>query len=128
MAVLTQQIQWLEQQRNILEQAQRQLQQQSTNHALALQEQQLVFKTLQDKHDKMATDYHKTIDALNDLKANAHHWEIKFEKAQGRIKTLEQSLKKAEDNVTLLQDKNLQLTQEKTALLAQLKHPKFKDS
>jgi len=76
---------------------------------------------LQEKYEQQAKDYQVLTDKFNERQANEHQLEIKVEKAQGCIETLEQALKNAEDKIAQLYDKNLALTQEQSLLLAQLK-------
>jgi chromosome segregation ATPase len=95
--------------------------QQCQNYELSLQKHEMDYHVLQEKFNKLSLDYQCAVDEMNHLKTYSREFEIKFEKACGQIEALDKALKKADDKITGISDKNLFLMQEKTELLSQLK-------
>jgi len=116
------QLEGLEHQRNHLEQAHVQLQQDYQTQALLVQKQQLDYQFLQAQYDQLALDHQTANEERHTARTQVHQLEKQYEKSQGRLELLEQSLRKAETDITLLHANNRQLVQEKAGLLAQLKH------
>lgn len=86
-----------------------------------LQRQELNYKSLLECHEQMKTQHNALLDESTSDKDRLSALSIKFEKTLERVESLKVALRKAEDRINYLNDKNLFLTQEKTELASQLK-------
>lgn len=86
-----------------------------------IQKQNLIHNELSEKYKNILSDNAKITYELRTEKETTVILNKSFEKAQERIKMLDDALKKAETNVANISDKILFLTQEKTELACQLK-------
>ena len=119
-SALTQKASSLEADKNKVETELQQALKNNRDNELQIQRQEINYSHLTEKHDKLNSDYHLLNEQTKHNKNAMNDMKIKMTQLLERTAILEENLKKSEDKINLVNDKNIFLQQEKKELAYQL--------